>query len=137
MKKAHTCKWAIYNEVVTVECDVCYEPLGDIALDAYDADEQARMADWYTDIEVTDNKHYDHLCVSCSEELHFCAYCEEAVWCDDALHCDDAFCSEDCLNETHLYWGTEHPGEPECPECHWENPSAAQDAVLVGPWAEV
>ena len=132
--RASISRWHYYVEAVNVECDICYESAEIWEADRTDADDTARYNEWYVDIDVKNDKLYEHLCYSCAEELHFCAWCEERVWCDDAVHCDDAYCDVDCLDHVHQEWGERNPNDVECSECEWENPFAISDAPLVGAW---
>ncbi len=128
-----------YNEItqIQVECEICYDSIEDWFEDQYDADMAAQNCGWMTSVDITKpggSEYFEHICNSCSEELHCCAWCEANVWCEDSMHCDDAYCAEECWSESHQEWGKSSPSASICPECEWENPFVGIEAESVGSW---
>ena len=131
-----------YEEITEymVECDLCNTRFDEFFEDQYDADIAAEESGWLVGVEVKSDDNgffHEHICDSCSGEIHTCEVCDDLVFCEYARHCDDVTCSTECWGAAHEYWGQENPGEIECGECEWPNPHHGAEAPAEGEWSLV
>ena len=96
-----------YVEIVCDNCSTCEEVEVDL-FDSFPAEALSEAIDnmyWTRDVQVRYDC-YDELCMSCTDDLRFCDWCEDGYeWEQDAYFCGDlCFAHHDCLIEAHNTW---------------------------------